>query len=121
METRIVRTKDELKAAVDDKVSKIVVKGDLADKLDTGLKIRKASGWAVGLLVASVCAAPLTGGMTIAAAAPVAALTGIEIAVIIAVCAVGVSLVLLICKSYKKVSFKMKTANVEAELVLENS
>jgi len=114
-----VRTKDELKNAVDAKAEHIIVKGELAEKLNTGLKIKKASKWAIGLLAVSLGAAPFTGGMSMAVAAPIAALTGIEIVAIIAVAAIGIALILLICREYKKVTFRGKKGDMEAELELE--
>lgn len=114
-----VRTKDELKNAVDTKVDRIIVKGELAEKLNTGLKIKRASKWAIGLLAASLGAVPFTGGMSMALAAPIAAYTGIEIVAIIAVASIGIALILLICREYKKVKFRGKKGDIEAELELE--
>lgn len=119
METRIVRTKDELKRAVEEKVKRFVVKGELAESLHTAIKIKRASKWAIGLLAASLATAPITGGLSLVAATPIAALTGIEIVAIIAVAALGISLVLVICKEFKTVKFKGKQGDIEAELELE--
>ena len=121
MKQQIVRTKEELKRAVDSKTDRIVVKGELAEKLNTGLKIKKASKWAIGLLAASLGAAPFTAGMSMAVAAPIAALTGIEIVAIIAVAAIGIALILLICREYSKVRFRGKKGDIEAELELERN
>lgn len=121
MDARIVHTKDELKRAVDDKVARIVVRGELAESLNTALKIKNASKWAIGLLATSLAAAPLTGGMSLAAAAPIAVLTGIEVVAIIAVATMGIALILLICREFKKVTFKGGKGDIEAELKLERN
>jgi hypothetical protein len=121
MGTRTVRTKEELKKASEEKVDRIFVQGELAEKLNTAMKIKKASKWAIGLLAASLAAAPFTGGLSLVAAAPIAALTGLEIALIIAVAALGIGLVLLICRDFKKVSFRGKSGDKEAELELERA
>lgn len=121
MKTRIVRNKEELKQATEEKVDRILVQGELAEELNTAMKIRKASKWAIGLLATSLAAAPFTGGLSLVAAAPVAALTGLEIALIIAVAALGIGLVLLICRDFKKVSFHGKSGDKEAELELERA
>jgi len=115
----VVRTKDELKEAVESKASRIIVKGELAEILNTAFKIKKASKWAVGLLSVSLATAPLTGGMSLVAAAPIAALTGIEIVAIVAVAAIGIALILLICSQFKRVKYKGKYGEFEAELELE--
>ena len=118
---RTVRTKEELKQATEEKVDRILVQGELAEQLNSAMKIKKASKWAIGLLAASLAATPFTGGLSLVAAAPVAALTGLEIALIIAVAALGIGLVLLICRDFKKVSFRGKSGDKEAELELERA
>ena len=121
MGARTVRTKEELKQATDEKIDRIIVQGELAEKLNTAMKMKKASKWAIGLLASSLAAAPFTGGLSLVAAAPIAALTGLEIALIIAVAALGIGLVLLICRDFKKVSFHGKSGDKEAQLELERS
>jgi hypothetical protein len=119
MELIIVRTKEELKAAVESGANQILVLGELAENLNTALKIKSASKWAIGLLAAPLAAAPATGGLSLWAAAPAASLTGIEIVAIIAAAAIGIALILLICREYRKVRFKGKKGDNEAELELE--
>lgn len=119
MGTQTVRIKEELKQATEERADRILVRGKLAEELNTAMKIKKASKWAIGLLAASLAAAPFTGGMSMAVAAPIAALTGIEIVTIIAVAAIGIALILLICREYKKVTFRGKKGDMEAELELE--
>ena len=95
----IVRTKEELDTAVKDKVSGIIVKGELAEKLHRTKKIATASKATIALLATALAAAPFTGGLSIVAAAPIAVLTGFEIALILAVIFLGVALVLAVWKT----------------------
>lgn len=116
---RIVKNRAELQQALDDKVKKIIVHGDLAEKLHTGMKLKNASKWAIALLAISLAASPFTGGLSSAAAVPIAAFTGLEIALIIAVAALGIALIIVLCRDYKKVIFRAKHGDNEAELELE--
>jgi len=105
-----VRTKEELKAAKENKVAEIVVVGELAQKLKRAKKIALLGGASIAALsvalgVATVTA-PVTGGLSYIAAAPVAALTGAEITAIIAVSAVGLTLVLAVFKDYEEISYE---------------
>lgn len=106
----IVRTKEELKAAKENKVAEIVVVGELAQKLKKAKKIAvlgsaSIAALTVALGVATVTA-PVTGGLSYLAAAPVAALTGAEVAAIIAVSTVGLALVLAVYKDYEEISYE---------------
>ncbi|MEG1482832.1 hypothetical protein [Clostridium sp.] len=108
-----VNTKEELKKAIDDKYDEIIVKGELAKKLNKAKKINKLSKAMLGILTtalaAGVVTAPITGGLSLgisaAAAVPIAALTGTEIAVIIAVSCIGVALVTAVYKGYDEIEF----------------
>lgn len=108
-----VNTKGELKKAIDEKYDEIIVKGELAKKLNKAKKIKKFSKATLGILTTALAAgtitAPITGGLSLGisavAAAPIAAATGTEIAVIIAVSAVGIALVTAVYKGYDEVEF----------------
>jgi len=100
MEKIIVRTKSELKEAIDKKYEEIVVEGSLADKLKTVKKIAKVGRATLAVLATALVAAPFTGGLSFFSAAPIAALTGIRIAVIIAVSVIGLGLILGIYNDY---------------------
>ena len=108
-----VNTKEELKKAIDDKYDEIIVNGELAKKLNKAKKINKLSKATLGILTTAVAAgavtAPITGGVSLgisfAAAVPIAALTGTDIAVIIAVSFVGVALVTAVFKGYDEIEF----------------
>ncbi len=101
----IVTTKSELEVARKNKASVIIIEGELAGKVKKSKKIAYASGGTITLIGAAVVAAPVTGGLSMFAAAPVAALTGFEIAAIIAVCFVGVGLLVALFKDYEEVEF----------------
>ena len=101
---------DELKAAQDAHAERIVVKGELAQKLESalkGLRSLSASSLNALALVLSGAAlfAPFTGGVSLGAAGTVmgtvgAALTATAIA---AISAIGLSLVLAVLKGYDEV------------------
>ena len=113
MRTIEVNTKEELKQAMNDKYDEIIVNGELAKKLNKAKKINKLSKVTLGILIAALTAgiatAPITGGASLGAsfitAAPIAALTGTDIAVIIAVSFIGVTLVIAVFKDYDDVEF----------------
>jgi hypothetical protein len=50
MQPRVVRTKEELKAAVEGGADRIIVRGDLAQQFNTALKVKSASK-AVGCMI----------------------------------------------------------------------
>jgi hypothetical protein len=115
MEEVIVRTKEELEKAVSNKVKTIIIKGELAEKVNLSLKVKKST---LILLAGATASIPLTSGLSL----PLfTALTGGEIALIIAIIFLGIALVLTLAKDYNKVSFKAKKDNNEAELVLERN
>lgn len=129
MSQKIVRNKKELEKAVAEKVKKIIVVGDLAKKVDKAYKIKGLSKRKIALISslavgaeASIATAPLTGGVSMLAATPavvgVAALTGIEIVAIMAVLFMGISLILLLAKEYKKSKIRVNKDG-EFEVVLE--
>ena len=100
----VVRTKQQLQTAVDQGASVIEVRGEFAEQLSKALQLSKVSSWTLRFLSISLAAIPFTGGLSAFAAAPVAVLSGLEIALIIAVLALGISLVLLILKEYDVVT-----------------
>lgn len=105
----IVTTKQELEAAKERGDEEIIVNGELADKLKKAKRITTVGTGALSVLVASMgvatVAAPATGGLSFFAAAPAAALTGIEIAAIIAASAVGLALLIAVFKDYEEISY----------------
>lgn len=109
MQEVVVRTKSELDTARKNKAELIIIEGDLAAKVKRGKKVAYASGTAITVLTITLAAttatAPVTGGLSYIAAAPVAAMTGFEIATIIAVCFIGLSLLIALFKDYEELEF----------------
>jgi NADH:ubiquinone oxidoreductase subunit K len=105
MSSITVTTKKELESAKENLIEEIIVSGKLADDLKKSKNIALASGVTLGVLAAALAAIPFTGGLSVFAAAPVAALTGLEIAAIIAAASVGLALVIALFKDYEEVSY----------------
>ncbi|MFH8134197.1 hypothetical protein ABU178_08420 [Pantoea osteomyelitidis] len=112
MNETVVTTKEELKKAKDKKVEIILVEGELAKNLRRSKKIGIATGGlsvvAVAALAASLAAAPVSGGASLAGFAAVAptaaaAFSGFEISAIIAASAIGLTLLIAIFKDYEEV------------------
>src|SRR5574344_476210 len=98
-----VKTKEELKKAIDAKVPEILVVGKLAKTVHDNKKIAKLGRFALiglGVAIASICAVPVTGGTSSAIAVPaIAAATvasGLTAAEIMTLVAVGGGIVALI-------------------------
>jgi len=109
MSSQIVETREELKKALADGAEEIVVKGELANKLKKAKTITKIGASGLGILTvasgASVIAAPVTGGISLFAAAPIAALTGTEVATIIIAISLGIALVMAVYKGYDEIEY----------------
>lgn len=109
----IVRTKEELKKAMELKYPEIIAKGDLAKKLKKSKSITKLSTKTLKILTvalgAGVVASPLTGGtslgVSLASLVPISALTGIEVAAIVASSFLGVALIIAIFKEYEEIEY----------------
>jgi hypothetical protein len=114
-----VSTKKELEEAKRNKPDKIIVTGELANKLKKSKKILKIG--AVGLTVLSasgalviggIAAAPATMGIsasamffTAPAAVAVGAISGVDIAAIITASSIGIALIIAIFKGYNEIEF----------------
>lgn len=61
----VVTTKEELKKAIDEKVDKIIVKGDLVENVLKARKIKKYSKWSLLAFSASILLIPATGGTSL--------------------------------------------------------
>jgi hypothetical protein len=101
----IIYEKSELEAAIKAGVQEITIQGDLAEKIHNGRKIRTIGKFTMIALASAIAAIPFTGGTSIAAFASVAALTGLEIALIVAVAFVGVALLTAIWKEYEEIEY----------------
>jgi len=124
MKEVVVTTKDELEKAVKDGLDKIVVRGELAQKVKATKELQAKGKVAMGAIIATLTAAfalaPVTGGLSMAAAAPIAATTGLSIAVIMAVFFLGITLVMLVTNGYHiKMEAKGKINDAEGEIILE--
>ncbi|WP_274851932.1 hypothetical protein [Serratia marcescens] len=99
----VVRTKEELEKASKEKADYIIVEGVLADKLQRGKKVAKASGATIAAIAAALAAAPFTGGISTMGVASAAALSGMEIAAIIAAASIGIALIIGLFKDYEEI------------------
>ena len=95
-----VTTKAELKRAVDAGREEIIIYGDLAKKVSQAYRVKKYSKVAIGALSAALAGIVATGPIGMAAAVPIAAVTGMEAAVILAVAMLGFALVMTLTKDY---------------------
>lgn len=121
---RIVKNKNELKKAYEDKVDKIVITGDFAKKVNKAKVICKMTPAKLAVLGAALTAAgsgiaisSLTLGASsvigIAAAVPAAAKTGISISSIIAISSIGLALLSAVFKEYDVIEVKKGDFKVE--------
>ncbi len=101
MNSVTVTTKEELEKAKELKATEIIVKGELAEDLKKSKKIATASVATIAVITAALGAVPFTGGLSVAAAAPIAALTGMEIAAIIVAASIGITLIVGVFKNYE--------------------
>lgn len=108
MET-VVKTKEELEKAKKSGATTIIVRGELADKLKKSKKVAKLSTAGIAALTAALgvatVTAPVTGGVSYLVAAPVAALTGLEIATIIAATSLGVGFIIALFIGYEEIDY----------------
>jgi hypothetical protein len=101
-----VSTKSELESAKNSGYKEIIVVGELAGQLKKGKSIAIAGAATIGVLITALAAIPFTGGLSIAATAPIAALTGVEITAIIAAAAVGIALIVAVFRDYEEISYE---------------
>lgn len=106
MNEHIVTTKEELSSAKDAGYENVVIVGKLADQVKRGKKVAFVGSVVLGILTVALAAIPFTGGVSLVAAAPIAALTGLEIATIIAVSAVGLALLIAVFKDYEEIAYE---------------
>ena len=110
----IVSTKEELEKAKNTNYEKIIIKGELADKLHKTKKIATLSKTSlaliVGLIGTGVALAPFSAGTSLAisgiTATAVGTTTGVGAAAIIIASSLGVALILAIYKDYEVISYK---------------
>ena len=105
MDSITVSTKQELASAKESGYDEILVVGKLSSDLKKTKNIAYAGATTIAVLTAALIATPFTGGLTMFAAAPVAALTGIEISAIIISASLGVSLIIAVFRDYEEISY----------------
>ena len=109
MESITISSKEELTNAMKSGFDEIIVEGNLAEKLHKTKKVAMLSGVALTAILAlgggAVALTPVSGGLSMLALAPVAALSGLEIATIITAVAIGVSLIIAVAKDYEEISY----------------
>lgn len=99
-----VYTKQELIEAKDNGYDEIFVYGELADKLRKANNVQKSAvgiGGLATVLGGASLLAPVTGGLSYFVAAPIAAMTGVEIVSIIAILFFGTALLIALFKDYE--------------------
>lgn len=98
-----VRAKEELEKAIENKTAKIIVKGELAEKIHKAEAIKSLSKPALIALGAAIAATPFTGGISGAVGvAALTATTGMSIVAITAVAFLGIALILSITNGYDR-------------------
>ena len=105
----VVTTKQELEAAKERGDVEIIVQGELANKLKKAKQVTMIGGGTLVLLTAAIAAAtvtaPVTGGLSYLGAAPISALSGLDIAAIIIASAIGLTLLIGLFKDYEEISY----------------
>ena len=120
MRTITVTTKKDIEKAKKEKYDEIIISGKLADQFKKAKKIAFAGKLTLLTLTAiagtTIAIAPVTGGTSVALGATslvaVSAVTGFEIAAIIAASSIGISLLVAIFSGYEEIGYK------EGELTL---
>lgn len=117
-----VRTKSELKQAIEDGARRIIVRGELAEKIHKAEGVTKLSKPALAVLAAALAATPFTGGASgIVGVAAITATTGMSIAVITAVAFLGLALIISLTNGYDR-KFTAKADGVgEAAMEMNKS
>lgn len=105
----VVTTQQELEAAKERGDEQIIIEGELANKLKQSKKITMVGAGTLALLTAAVGAAtvtaPVSGGLSYLMAAPIAAMSGLDVAAIILASAIGLTLVIAVFKNYEEISY----------------
>lgn len=113
----IVTNKEELKEAMKNKANIIVVEGELAKNIHNSRKIKKIGISSIAIittaLTAATITAPLTGGLSYAAAAPIAASAGVPVATIISLSIVGITVVIALFKDYEEIEYSLTPPSVK--------
>jgi len=96
-----VTTKEQLKKAKESNVNEIIIVGELAENLKKAKTITTLGAGVITVLTVALAITPASGGLSLAAVAPIAFTTGLSASVIIAIIAVGgVTLTIALFKDY---------------------
>ncbi|HFV8339274.1 TPA: hypothetical protein ACIABX_002342 [Escherichia coli] len=100
-----VRSKDELETAQNSKAEIIIIEGELANKIKKTKAVTKVSGVVIAAMIATCATIPLTGGGSVLVVSSLAALSGLDIAVIIAAASIGIALIIAVFRDYEEIEF----------------
>ncbi|EHW0577205.1 TPA: hypothetical protein ACGBCJ_001745 [Escherichia coli] len=100
-----VRSKDELEKAQNSRAEIIIIEGELANKIKKAKAVTKVSGVVIAAMIATCATIPLTGGGSVLAVSSLAALSGLDIAIIIAAASIGIALVIAVFRNYEEIEF----------------
>lgn len=115
MSKRKVASKEELKKAKEDGVNTIIVEGELVKDLKAAEKIKTIGPVAMATLTAFIATIPASGGVSVVAAASVAAATGMDVAAIILVTSLGLGFILAIFKEYDVIECDLEKGRMRLE------
>lgn len=117
-----VITKSELEQAIQNGIKQIIVRGELAEKIQKAEGVKNLSKPVLVLLAASLAATPFTGGTSgVVGIAAITATTGMSIVAIMAVAFLGLSLIISITNGYDR-KFTAKADGVgEASMELNKN
>lgn len=98
------------------KVTNIIIEGDLAKNVHKSKEIKKLGSVALGVLATSLvvatATAPITGGISYLVAAPIATSAGLPVATIIAVSIVGITVMTALVKDYEEIEYSLDPVRV---------
>ena len=102
----VVRTKEDLKLAIDRGYEEIIVEGNLVSELKKTKCVATASAPAIAALTAAFGLLPVSGGLSTIAIAPFVALTGLDISVIILALSIGLAVIMAVYKDYEVIEIE---------------
>ena len=100
-----VRSKNEHEKAQNSKAEIIIIEGELANKIKKTKAVTKVSGVVIAAMIATCATIPLTGGGSVLVVSSLAALSGLDIAVIIAAASIGIALIIAVFRDYEEIEF----------------
>ncbi|MGV5951676.1 hypothetical protein [Escherichia coli] len=100
-----VRSKDELEKAQNSKAEIIIIEEELANEIKKTKAVTKVSGVVIAAMIATFATIPLTGGGSVLVVSSLAALSGLDIAVIIAAASIGIALIIAVFRDYEEIEF----------------